>query len=321
MTIAIIGAGLAGLSCADALSAAGQSVVLFDKGRGPGGRMSTRRAQTPVGECRFDHGAQYFTPTSPDFAAETERWIAAGAAAPWTGDFVTISPSGDITPAPDAPRYVGTPSMNAIIRHLAAGHAVQWARRVSSIRGTPGARTLHFEDDTREGPFEAVIVAVPAEQASDLLTGCAPTLAAEAAAIQSAPCWAVMLAFDTGLDAPYDAAQFSEGPIAWAARNASKPGRDGQETWVLHASADWSRHHLEDRADTVAAALTEAFAPPVEPDYAAAHRWRYSQIITPAPTPAAWDKAAGIGVCGDWRCGPTLEDAWRSGRALAAQRL
>ena len=67
MTIAIIGAGMAGLSAALALKAAGRNPVLFDKGRGPGGRMSARRAQTPLGEVRFDHGAQFFTARDPDF--------------------------------------------------------------------------------------------------------------------------------------------------------------------------------------------------------------------------------------------------------------
>ncbi|MFX9626906.1 FAD-dependent oxidoreductase, partial [Acinetobacter baumannii] len=52
--IGIIGAGIAGLTCGEALVRAGHSVRLFDKGRGPGGRMSTRRLQTTAGEAQFD---------------------------------------------------------------------------------------------------------------------------------------------------------------------------------------------------------------------------------------------------------------------------
>ncbi|MGA8880775.1 MAG: FAD-dependent oxidoreductase, partial [Azonexus sp.] len=55
--LALIGAGIAGLSCATALQQAGLKVSLFDKGRGPGGRMSTRRGD----DWQCDHGAQYFT--------------------------------------------------------------------------------------------------------------------------------------------------------------------------------------------------------------------------------------------------------------------
>ncbi|MFM8940069.1 MAG: FAD-dependent oxidoreductase, partial [Phenylobacterium sp.] len=59
--IAIIGAGLSGLACARSLHREGRKVQLFDKARGPGGRMSTRRVETPLGTIGFDHGAQYFT--------------------------------------------------------------------------------------------------------------------------------------------------------------------------------------------------------------------------------------------------------------------
>lgn len=52
MRIGAIGAGMAGLSCAQALRRQGHAVVLFDKGRGPGGRMSSRRIDTRLVKLR-----------------------------------------------------------------------------------------------------------------------------------------------------------------------------------------------------------------------------------------------------------------------------
>jgi predicted NAD/FAD-dependent oxidoreductase len=77
--IAVIGAGIAGTACASALQRAGYQVSLFDKSRGPGGRMSTRRGE----DWQCDHGAQYFTARAPAFRAEVARWEAAGVAAQW----------------------------------------------------------------------------------------------------------------------------------------------------------------------------------------------------------------------------------------------
>ena len=74
---AVIGAGIAGLSCARALAASGVHVTVFDKSRGSGGRMSTRRGEG----WACDHGAQYFTARDPLFQAELARWQAAGVAA------------------------------------------------------------------------------------------------------------------------------------------------------------------------------------------------------------------------------------------------
>src|SRR3982751_5969019 len=62
--IAIIGTGIAGLSAAQALQAAGHSVHLFDKSRGSGGRMSSKRSDAGA----LDMGAQYFTARDRRFA-------------------------------------------------------------------------------------------------------------------------------------------------------------------------------------------------------------------------------------------------------------
>lgn len=83
MHVAIIGAGISGLACADALVASRHRVTLFDKGRGPGGGMSTRPA--PVGDrsLQFDYGAQYFTKRDPGFVAQIREWETTGVAVRW----------------------------------------------------------------------------------------------------------------------------------------------------------------------------------------------------------------------------------------------
>ena len=128
MTIAIIGAGLAGLSCATALEAAGHDVTLFDKGRAPGGRMSTRRIETTAGTASFDHGAQYFTVRDPAFRAETARWQAAGLAAPW--------------PAAGPDAWVGTPGMTAPVRTLAKPLTVHCPVQIDAIGHADAAWTI-----------------------------------------------------------------------------------------------------------------------------------------------------------------------------------
>ena len=71
--IAIVGAGISGLMAATYLAEKGKNSVLFDKGRGPGGRMSTRR----FSEFRLDHGAQFFTVRDPRFEKYVQNWTLA----------------------------------------------------------------------------------------------------------------------------------------------------------------------------------------------------------------------------------------------------
>jgi len=303
MKIAIIGAGLAGLTAAGALKHAGHEVALFDKARGPGGRMSTRRTETALGMAFFDHGAQYFTARDPDFAAEVARWQAGGSAARW--------------PAAGADAWVGTPGMNAIIKALAADHQVRWTCRIESIAREVKGWSLRHSEDTEAA--DAVIVAVPAEQVADLVAVHQPDWAELAQATHSQPCWTVMAAFDAPVAIADDCLR-TRGAIGWAARNSAKPGRTGPESWVVQGSPDWSTAHLEDEAGAVSALLLAELAAMAGGALPAtlsvqAHRWRYAMSGSAGRT-ALWDGS--LGLCGDWLIGPRIESAWTSGRALAA---
>ena len=320
MTIAIVGAGLAGLSCAQRLAEAGVPVRLFDKGRGPGGRMSSRRASTPLGELRFDHGTPYFEAASTEFESVVEDWISAGVAAQWEPRATRLGDAEVIAEERLVPKLVGTPCMSAIVRHMAADLDVHWARRVETIEGSTGTWQLRFEDGGVDGPFEAVFVAVPAEQAVPLLKPIAPAIAETAHEIQSAPCWSAMLAFNGPVETSFDLAQGTHGPLARLIRESSKPGRAPGEAWTVQAGTDWSRTHLEQDADAVNAQLIDAFrsltgAP--EPVHAAAHRWRFSRPTNAPGCACRLERALGIGACGDWHLGDTVEAAWQSGQTLA----
>jgi renalase len=324
--VAIVGAGVAGLACARALLEHGVQVRLFDKGRGPGGRLSTRRASTPLGEIAFDHGAQFATARDPGFIEMLERLGRAGFSAPWTGPFGTVTADGQISVTTGShQRWVGTPGMNGLVKGMLwdlRGEApVCWGLRIAPLPPRPADQVvLQDETGAQLGTFDAVAVAVPAEQVADLVSQRAPGLAAEARVASSDPCWAAMALFGRAVapDWPSGLA-LTGGPISWAARETGKPGRQGRERWILHASPDWSRDHLEDDPDAVGRVLAAAFSditgagPAV---WVQAHRWRFAQVSRSAGSAFALDWSARVGVCGDWRLGGRIEAAWLSGRHL-----
>ena len=141
-----------------------------------------------------------------------------------------------------------------------------------------------------------------------------------------APCWAVMAAFEKPLDLDYDAAFVDGSPLSWIARDASKPGRAAEETWVLHGSPTWSGARQDDAPETVAAALLDALREAAgvavpEPSHLSAHRWLYAQSPAPRPEPCLVDLERRLVACGDWCGGPRVEGAWLSGDAAAEHVL
>lgn len=310
LPIAVLGAGLAGLSAAQALTAAGRKVRLFDKGRAAGGRLATRRIEHAGRNHRFDHGAQYLRAEGPAFAALLD----AARALPW----------------PDAKRRVPGPGMSALGRHLAQGLDIQHSQHASALhRMDDGWMVAHLDaalvrpgkplpetSPELTGPFSAVLVTFPAEQARAILP---PDFAAPLAPVEYAPCWTVMAAFDGKLDLP-ETLRY-HGPIGWAARDSAKPGRDSaQENWVIQAGPEFSREFLEAPQEQVIAALLAALpAPP--PLFAVAHRWRYSLLEVALGQPCLWDAALGLGYASDGCLAGRAESAWESGQALARRVL
>ncbi len=319
--VLVIGAGMAGLTCARTLGAAGEDVLVIDEARGPGGRASTRS----TAEGAYDHGAQYFTARDAGFLAAVGGWAEAGVIAPWTGWVGELRRGGMDVPAEAPTRWVGVPRMSALSRHLAEGLALRSTLR--AVRVTPGRDgwRVACEDGADLGPFAVVVMATPSPQAVTLLDA-APDLAARVSEARVDPCWAVMLSFQRPLALALDGAFVRESPLAWIAREASKPGRAPGERWVLHAGPDWSAAHLETPAEEVMATLLRAFATATglelpEPTQRAAHRWLYAQTRRALETPCLFDAERRIGVCGDYCLGGRLECAWQSGRALGLRLL
>ncbi len=342
--IAVIGAGIAGVSCALQLARAGLRVTLLDKSRGWGGRMATRR--TEFGG--FDHGAQYFTVRDARF----ERALAAhpSLVQPWTPETMRVLDQEGLaltpSPVPLEQHWVAVPGMNDLARELGqpladgslgaqvllgtrvarierdAIHPDQWQLRCETGAGAEGAQQVL-------GGFDQVELAVPQPQAQELLQASqlAPALQQAIAGVEIAPCWTLMLAFpqamQPGLDQfgpQWHAARSQHHRVRWLARESSKPGRGSIERWTVQASPEWSAEHVQDDAERVKAKLLKGFAEisgiHAEPSHAAVHRWLYAQTRKPLGQPFLADAGLGLALCGDWCLGHRIEDGFVSGLEL-----
>jgi photolyase PhrII len=330
--VAVIGAGLAGLAAARVLVDHGREVVLFDKGRRAGGRCAARGR----GAETVDHGAQYFTERDRRLSRWLSSWLELGLVAPWEGRLVRLSQrNGQLFREPAGAtdvRYVGVPDMNALPRHLAQGLDVRLETRIQRLRGGPGEPWFLIDSEGREqGPFDALLLALPPPQAADLLSGQGP-LEAEARARRMTPCWAAWLEFDErpAALAEFDGAFVETGSLAWIAANGSKPGRRGERI-LLHARPDWSAEHLalepQAAGERLHAALAELLGPLPAPRARDAHRWGFAAPAGPPPADssnrslAPLDPARRLALAGDAYAGGRVEGALLSGFAAAGRLL
>nr|WP_295787003.1 FAD-dependent oxidoreductase [Rhodoferax sp.] len=337
--IAIIGAGMAAVTCARTLVQAGHRVTVFEKSHTVGGRMATRNSAFGT----FDTGAQYFTVRDPRFMLAMQTTPAVGKR--WSANTVQVLDAhGRVAAAglpAREPHWVPSPGMSALVRRwaqpLVASQSLELNTQVNHIeRDTLNKaqwqlRTTGAGDSSHVyGGFDAVVLAVPSPQAQALLgnTPKAASLAKKISRVTVSPCWTLMLAFPqamqpgmSALGPQWNAARSTHHRIAWMTRESSKPGRGAVERWTVQASAAWSQEHLHDDPKRVQAKLTKAFAEVTGIRAQAAHadtkRWLYAKTDQPLGQSHLWDAKTGIGLCGDWCIGHRVEDAFVSGLELA----
>ena len=315
--IAIIGAGLAGLSCAQALTSHGHGVQIFEKSRGVGGRMSTRSFES----WACDHGAQYFTATDPAFQKQIEIWQTAGVAALWEAQITSFEAHGWQPVKLSAGRYVGTPSMTAPAKFLAKEQNIHFSTTVDQLLREGNIWKLHTkEHGLLETCFDTLVLAIPSKQAEPLVQPYSKALFDRCLDAKMVPTWALMVYATERLPLDFDAAFINQGMFSWIARSSSKPVRQSGEAWIAHATSDWSIKHENLNKDEAAPLLTKGFErlTGIRPETYQTHLWRFARLGHATHHGHMFDPGLQLGLCGDWTSTEKVEGAWLSGRAVAS---
>ena len=340
-TIAVIGAGIAGLACARTLAQAGHHVTVFEQADAVGGRMAVHA----TAHGSFDSGAQYFTVRDPRF--EQVLALHPQLCRPWSATTIRVLDSaGRIASAAPPPReshWVATPHMQSLpaawAEPLAAAERLHTGCRVTALeRDRLDPTRWQLQTESTQDPahqavhagFDAVLLAMPAPLARALLgpTGCADLHCQALDEIDIAPCWTLHLTFAhaqqpglSTLGPQWNAARSTHHRVAWLARESSKPGRAATERWTVQASPAWSHEHRHDGAARIQGKLHKAFAEitgiHAAPSHASSRLWPHAQTASTLGHAFLWNEETGLGVCGDWCLGARVEDAFVSGLELA----
>lgn len=330
-SVAIIGAGIAGLACGQVLASSGASITLFDKARGPGGRMSSKHRPGAT----LDLGAQAFSVRNENFQRVVDEWIAIGCIAHWPTCTYQASPSGWRAHNDGQKRYTGAPRMSALTRHLAdsltalPNAELRIGTSIVALEHSLEGWQVINADGSRVGPYEQIVISAPPPQAHALVAPWDESLAAICQTLHQRPCWAGWAIFDGPLppipdvDPDWQMVHLTHPALRLVSRNQTKPGRDAQsESVSLLAQLDWSETYLEQSAAVVAEQLLGALKSVIPMSASlpnliemGAHRWRYAQ---PANTceHAYLYSANGLALCGDSFRDARVEDAWLSGYQL-----
>lgn len=323
LRVAIVGAGVAGLAAARTLTKAGAQVVLFEKSRGPGGRLATR----PVNGFIFDTGATSIAPRGLGIEQVMLKELD-------TSELIEIQKPiythvnmrpqrGD--PVRNAvPRYTYRPGINHLAKLLANGLDVRSNTTVDRLDRQGGSFEVEGER------FDRVLLTAPIPQASLLLWSLGESRPVANARYRS--CISIMLGFDkptpeTNYHALVDVEQ--RHPLTWMSLESAKsPGRasEGQCAMVLQMSPAYSHDHYQMEDDKLLRDVLPWVAQLYGPDYREpiafdTKRWKYSQPETVAVFEAVNRNPNGVYMAGDGLSAGRVERAFESGLEAAKLML
>lgn len=302
MKTVIIGAGMAGLSVAKILIEKGHEVTVLDKGRGVGGRMSTRTIEN----AKADHGAQYFSVKSAEFQTLIAVLQTENITKKWH-----LAQRKNI-------RYIGAKGMNTIPKKMATDLIIHLNEKVVLIAEkqikTESGNTYNFDN---------LIITIPIPQVIDLFDASEITFSKKDKSvidsIEYDPCIAVMTVLKQTTEIPSGGIILENQPVAWIADNFQK-GITETPTATIHASVGFSKKHLEDDLQEVAKEILLSVSQWISPENVVSiqvHRWRYSLACKRYEQPFYQIENRNIYLGGDGFGIGNVEGAFLSGYHLA----
>jgi renalase len=330
--VAIIGAGLAGLACAQQLQQSGYRVVIVEKSRGVGGRMATRRRENTCA----DHGVRYLEAKGKWLPPLIEVLRQRGILQAWTNDDQLNSAQSEVINKSESQitRYIAPAGMTAVAKFLAKDLEIWLNRRVEAITTTENAWRLiiNSPDETeQELTAKAVVMAIPAPQALMLVESFSKvpqTFLDSLRSVEFDPCITVIAGYQNEqLSLPsWQACDLTDhSDLAWIGLDSSKRPNATAPIFVLQSTPNFANLYLESEdlkpvGQQLLSSAALLFAGLDHPDWFQIHRWRYAfprhylnqdYLYSATPLPLI--------CCGDWCGGNLLDGALNSGVVAASQ--
>ncbi len=304
--VGIVGAGIAGASCAGTLASAGWEVDVFEKDDRAGGRLSTRRVEQGWATL----GSAFISARRDPFRSQLRDWLRQGWLEPVRNGILQGCANKAWSQAQLQNHYRPSIELAHLVHRMLKDARLHLQTRVAALQ----PRTLILEDGRVLGDYDCIVCSVPAPQAIPMLDAL-PLLRERLLEVRYRPVWSFLTRWEGGPDA--EVIKFDDNLLELAVRQTTS----GPDLWVVHSSHEFAETCLEasmEEAGTHAAsALAELLGLPRPVEVESAHLWRHARPASPAGGFWVGDRENRVALIGDGIAGKGVERAWESGLRLA----
>ena len=301
----IIGAGAAGLTCAKQLLRNGFTVSIFDKSRGVGGRIATRRIKNGT----FNHGASRI----PNFRNHNNL----------PKDLINLleTAARQRILIPQDNYFTSFASMKTFTTYLSEGIDIKKDSEITSVRRLNSGIELHFKDSPKiQLNQEFLIFAIPQPQVLNLLNNHFPEIFDLVQPAKMYTSISGLFAFDESV--PLKQSFVENDYICGFHENSRIGQRLKLDCWTIHSKKIYGKKLSHLNKAQIKEQLFQDFEQLAsrnfpQPIYSDGHRWLYGFTEKALNKNYIFQKRDKIGICGDWCRGDSVLDASISGMLLA----
>ena len=311
----VVGSGIAGSTISNLL-AKKNSVEIFDKARGPGGRASNRRY---TGNLSFDHGLQYLSPTSNEFKKFILDLERKKILKQWSGEHLDFT----LKRKKNSIKYVGSKGNNDICKYLIKNIKVNYNSEVTSIKFNSTYWTITL-NNKNQAFFKYLILTCPFPQLKVLASKYVKKEILNLK-VNMSPNITVMASYKNCKKLPINSVKFNDKMISWAVQENTKDRfKSNQILWTIQCTEIFSKKIInlfkknKNKYESIILKRFEYLLGYQTKNivFKNIHGWRYSYSKDSTPLKCLWNNKYKLGVSADWFNGPKAEDAWLSSNSL-----
>ena len=321
--VAIIGAGITGVTVANLLQKK-YNLTVFEKSRGVGGRMATRRAEP----YQFNHGAQYFKIGNKEFKDFVKPLIVNKIIKPLTANQIEISNKKVIkrTKIYNQQYFTAESKMNAVVKYLINNNfSIKLLCKIKKTLKENDNWFIIDSDDVSYGPYDWLLITIPPNQAIEILYNNYKFLDI-IKKIKMRSCYSLMLGFDKIKEFDFDTALFLDEDVQWL--SIRKKILENKEYYniLINSSYNFAEQNINGSKDKISNYLIKQVSDILKfdlnnYDHKALHFWKYAMSEKNNNLGSLLDEDLKVIICGDWCMNGKVEGAFLSAKNAANKLL
>ena len=321
--VAVIGAGITGITLANLLQKK-VKLTVFEKSRGVGGRMSTRRVEP----YQFNHGAQYFKVENKEFKYFLQPLIQNKIIKHMEANHIEIFNKEVIKSTKNYNKkyYIAESKMSSVVKYLINDNF--FIKLLCKIEKTIKENNKWFIIDSNKvsyGPYDWLFITIPPNQAVEILYNNFKFMDI-IKKIKMRSCYSLMLGFNKVKKFDFDTALFLNEDVQWL--SIKKKILENKEYYnlLINSSYNFAEQNINGSKDKISNYLIKQVTDILKCDlnnygHKALHFWKYAMSEKNNNLGSLLDEDLKVIVCGDWCMNGKVEGAFLSAKDAANNLL